>query len=782
MPSYELQTNAPPSKLLFFDSQDGIYNSFTGDGDPYTSDVSFNFKSALQLDHHIDTLISVDQVSIPFSFYLIRKDENDTIKIRMSKYSQRFIGPHQDYLLKFPAGNYSAVQLADQMGVLVLQAMNSLKTGGLTSLFGDYIMAPRILSFDFKDKLLYSFYTEEYHPPGYEGGYQTPDINIQFMCAPGEGSTMTSEIGLKPNNDQFFAYTPGKEPSPLPPAPIELSLVFSGNDLIISKDATYTVSAEPNDTANTYTFTAEFWDSATSISAVTHMDNVNVSTFVFKYETTPDKAEFIKYSCTATNGNRTGTATLTIPISKPTPVKFGMTMYLEIDTGVQDIRPVYQPNTFANVVTETSGYLRTFYKFNLNNFNKAPGASNEYDTPLLTIDKNNNAIFRHRIDMENVTDWNNPNAVLEKIQAELDKCPYNNSNTTFNTDVYDFDWPEPTRLSFYPAPMQVVAYDANTKQFLFKSAWNYRIACYSMDNEENLEAGEVIAELLNIGNPTDATRVMTPELVAQSAATEDIYTSNGYYPNGYGSTNAPKVAGQFWLGKTGLQPQHPVASAYGLFNSVEAKIIGNPPSDFDAYPGMLSPNAVDLRSSIHSVAIKSNLTSTACMSSVASNYTDILIRVPIDAKVGEMINYTGSHAFQPLTKFQDIKEISFQLTDGRGRILDLNGAHWQIAIMLSFVYQQKAIPPLSKEEKSFIGHHEDRPRLKKLIEYAEQQKSRPVVYIRRKLKKKTKHGARKNSKSGSKTRAGSRPLGRSHSKTSVENRNDNSQTNDKHSS
>ena len=63
-------------------------------------------------DHHIDTLISVDQVSLPFTFYLIREGENDRVKIRISRfYSTEFF----EATLVFPTGNYTYTQLADEM-------------------------------------------------------------------------------------------------------------------------------------------------------------------------------------------------------------------------------------------------------------------------------------------------------------------------------------------------------------------------------------------------------------------------------------------------------------------------------------------------------------------------------------------------------------------------------------------------------------------------------------------------------------------------------------------
>jgi hypothetical protein len=121
------------------------------------------------------------------------------------------------------------------------------------------------------------------------------------------------------------------------------------------------------------------------------------------------------------------------------------------------------------------------------------------------------------------------------------------------------------------------------------------------------------------------------------------------------------------------------------------------------------------------------------------NFTDILCRIPINAETGGIISYTGSHAFQPLTKMRDLKTIRFQITDGRGRVLWLNGLNWQISIMLSFVYQSKPIAPLSKEEKSFISHHEDRPRLKKLMAHAAK-KSPTQPIIHRRIKPKQSNG------------------------------------------
>lgn len=103
-------------------------------------------------------------------------------------------------------------------------------------------------------------------------------------------------------------------------------------------------------------------------------------------------------------------------------------------------------------------------------------------------------------------------------------------------------------------------------------------------------------------------------------------------------------------------------------------------------PSVEAPNVVDISGSTHGIYIRTNLSSSTVIDSkgVASN---ILSRVPIMVPNGGLIFYNpseGTH-HKHLVGNRIISEVVCQLTDTRGRLLDLNGLHWQLQISFDFV-------------------------------------------------------------------------------------------------
>jgi hypothetical protein len=331
-------------------------------------------------------------------------------------------------------------------------------------------------------------------------------------------------------------------------------------------------------------------------------------------------------------------------------------------------------------------------------------------------------------------DWSDGSKIASFLHAAVEAVsPGGNSHYEFDSTFFSTTYNRTMYAPVLPVCMHVGS--DPTAAYLMESEYPFRLAAYSQTAAATmgLRPGVKIASVLNLKVATTPTGA-----VSQSAAvggnTRDLVASYGYFIDSSPAVNPPPPPPSATVSRLTLALPSPVPPA-----PEEAIIItGNPPSNLESLPGMLSQNCLDLRSSIHSVCVRSNLTNTSCLDTVSMNYTDVLCRIPINAQTGGIISFTGSHAFQPLTKISDIKTIRFQLTDGRGRTLWLNGLNWQISIMLSFVYQSKAIPPLSKEEKSFISHHEDRPRLKKLMDFAAN-KSPPTTIIRKRriLKNKT---------------------------------------------
>ena len=125
-----------------------------------------------------------------------------------------------------------------------------------------------------------------------------------------------------------------------------------------------------------------------------------------------------------------------------------------------------------------------------------------------------------------------------------------------------------------------------------------------------------------------------------------------------------------------------------------------------------TPNCVDLRAGLHSLHLRSSLTTTAAIDSMTNNYSSVLCRLPVnDVLPGEVI-YANHSGHQSLVKTKSVKHVILSLCDDRNRLIDLNGLHWQVAITFHFVYAKRAIPELGKEERRLITSVHDRGLLK----------------------------------------------------------------------
>ncbi len=131
----------------------------------------------------------------------------------------------------------------------------------------------------------------------------------------------------------------------------------------------------------------------------------------------------------------------------------------------------------------------------------------------------------------------------------------------------------------------------------------------------------------------------------------------------------------------------------------------------------LTPNAVDMASSVRGVYIRTNLTTTSTLDTATGNFSKILSRVPIMVQTGGIIFFTPNDSVhKSKISLKEIKTIEVRLTDERNRLLDLNGLNFQIAIQFDFIYNKKVVAPLQKWESRFISHYTDRDKMAKVLE------------------------------------------------------------------
>ena len=101
--SYILSAATPPPVIIHLDSRFASQQLETG----LTTNFLYSLKEPLHIPDHMNVLLSLHTATIPYSFYNVRTNVNDTIKWKYNG------GATTDFIL--PAGNYSANKLASLM-------------------------------------------------------------------------------------------------------------------------------------------------------------------------------------------------------------------------------------------------------------------------------------------------------------------------------------------------------------------------------------------------------------------------------------------------------------------------------------------------------------------------------------------------------------------------------------------------------------------------------------------------------------------------------------------
>lgn len=94
-----------------------------------------------------------------------------------------------------------------------------------------------------------------------------------------------------------------------------------------------------------------------------------------------------------------------------------------------------------------------------------------------------------------------------------------------------------------------------------------------------------------------------------------------------------------------------------------------------------SSNVVDVNGSVHSIFIRTSLTSTAQLDSGSGGFTTILGRIPIETNFGSVLFFNPANSTHSVKIHGDtIQNISIKLTDDNNRILDLNGLNFTLSL------------------------------------------------------------------------------------------------------
>lgn len=93
--SYSISAGNMPSKILYINSEDAsqyLATKLNSDGtsSPLNCYFQYTLKESIEIPLNQRAIISLNSATIPYSFYNIRKDVNDTIDIKITNTTTGF--------------------------------------------------------------------------------------------------------------------------------------------------------------------------------------------------------------------------------------------------------------------------------------------------------------------------------------------------------------------------------------------------------------------------------------------------------------------------------------------------------------------------------------------------------------------------------------------------------------------------------------------------------------------------------------------------------------------
>ena len=154
MSGYNLETNTPPSVVIHLDSRFAssyLQKVTDSSGDPrdLTTNYTYNLKEALEKNDSMVCLISLQSATIPYSFYNLRTDINDTLTIRVV-----YGGTTYDNDITLTQGNYNVSNLLTEL----VNKVNTLQYDGAHTI-SNRATITKGTQFDYDRKLMkFTFY------------------------------------------------------------------------------------------------------------------------------------------------------------------------------------------------------------------------------------------------------------------------------------------------------------------------------------------------------------------------------------------------------------------------------------------------------------------------------------------------------------------------------------------------------------------------------------------------------------------------------------------------
>lgn len=128
-----------------------------------------------------------------------------------------------------------------------------------------------------------------------------------------------------------------------------------------------------------------------------------------------------------------------------------------------------------------------------------------------------------------------------------------------------------------------------------------------------------------------------------------------------------------------------------------------------------STNVPDVNGSVHSIFIRTNLTSKSSIDSQTKSFSTILGKIPIDTNFGGVLFFNPRDNTQKiLLDTHIINIITIRITDENNRLFDLNGLNCNLSIMIDIVNKtDKLVKENRRTQEIFIDNNNNLELLKK---------------------------------------------------------------------
>ena len=197
--SYILPANSNPSKILYIDSRDATSylaslkkrDHDTGQiiDETLTSYFQYQLNEKIEIPLNQRALISLNSATIPYSFYNIRHNINDTLVIKATNLTTNAVS---QATLIIESGNYTAYTLA--------KVVETFIAGNIVNVNHQFTFN---ISFDLdKQKFIYTISTK-LEPDGSAPAVDRPSIKLEFLFTDATTEELTPhiELGFPANTD-----------------------------------------------------------------------------------------------------------------------------------------------------------------------------------------------------------------------------------------------------------------------------------------------------------------------------------------------------------------------------------------------------------------------------------------------------------------------------------------------------------------------------------------------------------------------------------------------------